>query len=246
MDADLVRKLLNLNREFYTLFAQSFSDTRSRPWVGFSHLLPYTPDGCHVLDLGCGNGRLASFLGTHRDGIRYVGLDSSTGLLRLAQERADSLCSVSASYRTADVSLPDWTDAVRGGRFDAVVALGLLQHIPGTELRQKVVRQAGSLLGSGGVFLMSNWQFCSSQRLSKRIVPWSRVDVDPRGLESGDYLLDWRRDGVGYRYCHQLSEDEVSVLAGEANLQVVESIYADGPHGNLNLYSALRPAQVPA
>ena len=92
---------------------------------------------------------------------------------------------------------------------------------------------------------MSNWQFLTSQRLRERIVPWSQVGIDARELESGDYLLDWRRDGVGYRYCHQLSGDEVEALADTANLQLVETIYADGPHGNLNLYSAMRAVHSP-
>ena len=245
MDVALSRRLLDINREFYSVFADSFSATRSRPWTGFSHLLPYIQDGCHVLDVGCGNGRLAGFLDTVRKTVCYLGVDSSPRLVELAQERADTLGCVSASYRMADVTSSDWTDAMRVEGFDVVVALGLLQHIPGVDLRQRIIRQAGSLLSPGGVLLVSNWQFRASQRLRERIVPWSRVGIDPTGLERGDYLLDWRRDGVGYRYCHQLTEDEVAILASAANLQVSESIYADGPQDNLNLYSVLGPVQTP-
>lgn len=241
MDPDLTHRLLELNREFYSGFADSFSATRSRPWAGFSHLLPYIPDGCRVLDLGCGNGRLAAFLDSKRQEVHYLGLDSSTRLITLAEEQSCSLGFVSATYRIADVTSPGWTDAVCCRGFDAVAALGLLQHIPGLELRQKVVHQAASLLGPAGVLLISSWQFLSSQRLRDRLIPWPHVGIDETLLESGDYLLDWRRDGTGYRYCHQLIEEEVEHLATGASLEVVESIFADGPRDNLNLYSVLRP-----
>jgi len=67
------------------------------------------------------------------------------------------------------------------------------------------------------------------------------MGVDQRDLERGDYLLDWRRGGVGYRYCHLVGEEEVAALAAGAGLELVESFYADGREGNLNLYAVLSP-----
>jgi len=146
---------------------------------------------------------------------------------------------VAAEFRLADITRPDWTEAVQGQHFDGVLALAVLQHIPSFELRSGIVRQAAALLHPGGVFAMSNWQFTSSERLAKKIVPWSEVDIDPQGLEEGDYLLDWRRGRVGYRYCHLVEEEEVGALAAEAGLEVVETFRADGREGNLNLYALL-------
>ena len=59
----------------------------------------------------------------------------------------------------------------------------------------------------------------------------AQADVD-----SGDYLLDWRRGGKGYRYVHHFSEDELSRLAKLSGFHVVESFYSDGATGNLGLY----------
>ena len=246
MDADLVNRLISLNRDFYTSFADGFSATRTAPWVGFARLLPYLPDHCRVLDIGCGNGRLAHFLDGERRGVTYLGLDFSPRLLDLARQATEGLTSVAAEFRLADITRPDWTEAVQGQQFDGVLALAVLQHIPSFELRSGIVRQAAVLLRPGGVFAMSNWQFTSSERLAKKIVPWSEVDIDPRGLEQGDYLLDWRRGRVGYRYCHLVEEEEVGSLAAEAGLEVVETFRADGREGNLNLYAVLsRPLDHP-
>jgi len=240
VDAELVSKLVNLNRDFYTAFAARFSATRTAPWPGFTRLLPYLPDGCRILDIGCGNGRMACFLDRERRGIVYLGLDFSPQMLALARAATAQLSNVAADFYLADITHPGWATALREQRFDAVLALAVLQHIPSFELRLDIVRQAGALLRPGGIFAMSNWQFLSSERLRKKIVP---MGVDQRDLERGDYLLDWRRGGVGYRYCHLVDEEEVAALAAGAGLELVESFYADGREGNLNLYGVLRVSQ---
>ena len=56
-------------------------------------------------------------------------------------------------------------------------------------------------------------------------------------MESDDYLLDWKRGGVGYRYVHLLTETEIDQLARAANLQIIHQFYADN---DLNLFSILQ------
>ena len=239
MDAEVVNRLLDLNRQFYMEFAAGFSATRAAPWPGFTRLLPYLPDGCRVLDLGCGNGRLAHFLNQERRGITYLGLDFSPHLLALAQEATAHLLHVTADFRVVNIVNPGWAEEVQGQRFDAVLALAVLQHIPSFDLRLDVVRRAAALLPPGGVLALSNWQFTTVARLRQKIVPWSSVSIDESELEEGDYLLDWQRGGVGYRYCHLLDEAEVADLAAAARLELVQTFRADGREGHLNLYAVL-------
>ena len=59
----------------------------------------------------------------------------------------------------------------------------------------------------------------------------SSEDIDP-----GDYLLDWRRGGHGFRYVHHFSQDELLSLAEKTGFKVVESYLSDGEGGNLGLY----------
>ncbi|MDH7485515.1 MAG: class I SAM-dependent methyltransferase [Anaerolineae bacterium] len=244
MDTELDARLLELNRRFYSEFAARFSASRATPWPGFIRLLPYLPDGAHVVDLGCGNGRLACFLDKHRRDITYLGLDFSPDLLALAREATAHLSNVAAAFRIVNLADPGWTEAVQGRRFDAVLALAVLQHIPGFERRLELLRQAAALLRPGGVLALANWQFTSVERLRRKVVPWSRVGIDPDGLEDGDYLLEWRQGGVAYRYCHLVNEEEVRALAAAAGLELAETFRADGKEGDLNLYAVLRPACV--
>jgi len=69
---------------------------------------------------------------------------------------------------------------------------------------------------------------------------WQQVGLNDSDVESGDYLLDWKKDGqIGYRYAHQLNEDEMIELAREAGLNVTEQFHADGREGDLSLYSVM-------
>jgi len=98
-------------------------------------------------------------------------------------------------------------------------------------------------LKPSGILVLSNWQFLNSERLRKKIVPWEqletgdwRLGADDRRLEPGDYILDWKRGGVGYRYVHLIGKDEVNDLARASGFQVLEQFLADE---DLNLFSIL-------
>ena len=70
---------------------------------------------------------------------------------------------------------------------------------------------------------------------------WYGEDRTPGGTGvvacySSTNLLDWKRDGMGLRYVHHFSPDELSVLASLAGFHVSESFLSDGESGNLGLY----------
>lgn len=237
VDAELVNRLLTLNREFYARFGSDFSETRSSARLNLNPLAAYLADGIKLLDLGCGNGRLAQALDIAGYHIAYIGVDSSPALMAIARSRAAKLKNVRANFHEADLALPHWMDAIAADTpFDVVVALAVLHHLPGLKLRRKVLENIRLLLNPGGVLVISNWQFMQNERMRKKIVPWENVGVDARGLEEGDALLDWKRGGVGYRYCHQLTIAEVEVLAQASGFEVQEQFVADL---GLNLYSVL-------
>jgi 2-polyprenyl-6-hydroxyphenyl methylase/3-demethylubiquinone-9 3-methyltransferase len=73
-----------------------------------------------VLDLGCGNGALARELA--RLGWRVAGLDSSASGIRLARETAPEF-----QFERADLATP--LGAGWWGRFDAVLAIEVIEHL---------------------------------------------------------------------------------------------------------------------
>lgn len=238
MDAHLVKRLLDLNREFYSRFAGEFSESRASERVNLEPLLPYLGDGLRLLDVGCGNGRLAERLDRAGYKLDYVGVDVTPELVARAQARGSQLHHVRAQFRAADVTAPGWGEhSAEDTPFDLAVALAVLHHIPGLELRRRVLSEIRAELKPGSTLVLSNWQFTRNERLKKKIVPWSTLGIAESEVEPGDALIDWKRGGVGYRYCHLLAEDEVNRLAAETGWNVLRQFLADG---NLNLFSILR------
>jgi 2-polyprenyl-3-methyl-5-hydroxy-6-metoxy-1,4-benzoquinol methylase len=238
MTSDTVEKLQAINREFYTRFAQTFAATRSVERMNVAPIMPYLADGVKVLEVGCGNGRLAERLDREGLRLRYVGADMIPELITIAEARQSQLHHVSAEFHVADISTREGREMLQAhAPFDVMLMLAVLHHIPSFALRCEVLRAMHELLRDGGMLVMSNWQFTHNARLRRKIAPWITVGIDADELEAGDALLDWQREGTGYRYCHLVTEAEVESLATQSGLQLITQFYADE---DLNLYSVLK------
>ncbi len=60
MDPNTAARLIEINREFYTRFGDSFSATRHRIQPGVRRVLNMLNGDESILDLGCGNGELGA------------------------------------------------------------------------------------------------------------------------------------------------------------------------------------------
>lgn len=237
MQNETIQLLNQLNRDFYDAFAVAFAESRGPSEPGLERVLAEVMPGSHVLDLGCGQGRVLHRLPA---GCAYVGLDFSRELLAVAAARAAEAGRV-ARFIVADLLDPGWP-AQAGGLYDWIVLRAVLQHIPGAEHRRRVVQQAAALLAPAGTLVLANWQFLEVERLRRRILPWAELGLTEADVEPGDYLLDWRREGQGRRYVHWVDEDETRALAAAAGLTVAALFHADGHENRLTLYALLKIA----
>ena len=235
MENTTLERLNALNRDFYDTFARAFADSRGPTEPGLARVLEGIAPGDRVLDLGCGNGRLALLLPA---GCTYTGADFSAEMLAVARAH------VAAEGRAAhfihvDLMQPDWPAAFPQ-RYDGIIMRAVLHHLPGMAHRQRVLSQAATLLQPGGALIIANWQFMAVARLRERVQPWAEIGLTTADVEPGDYLLDWRREGRGLRYVHLVDEAETHALAQAAGLTVAALFRADGREGNLTLYAVLR------
>ena len=240
MDSATAARLIELNREFYTRFGDSFSATRQRIQPGVRRVMEMLSGDESILDLGCGNGWFARELAQRGHHGTYLGVDFSLPLLQDAQDYTGSF---SATFQQVDLTqLSAFSDQlIAVGNWSLITAFAVLHHIPSHDLRINILKTVHTLLKPNGKFIHSNWQFLNSEKLKARVQPWGTGPTSGLEVDTGDYLLDWRSGGDGLRYVHHFSESELGELAQESDFRVEETFYSDGETGNLGLYQVWRP-----
>jgi SAM-dependent methyltransferase len=236
MDATTAARLIALNQQFYQTFGREFSSTRQRLQSGVIRVLEMLNGDESILDLGCGNGEMVRELMRRGHRGPYTGLDFSLSLLEVARHGWED---APATFLRADLTAPDWDKKIiasMSGPFDLVTAFATLHHIPNAETRLNILNKIHALLRPGGQFIHSEWQFLNSEKLRRRIQPWTEIGLSEADVDPGDYLLDWRSGGRGLRYVHHFDEADLEALAAATGFRVRETFYSDGENGRLGLY----------
>jgi SAM-dependent methyltransferase len=239
MKPDIAQKIIDLNHQFYQSFASDFSETRGRLQPGALKTLERIPSECSVLDLGCGNGKVLLQLAVNGFKGRYLGADFSLGLLDWAAR--DTPSGFKSDFIELDLTATSWNEILPSRFYDVICCFATLHHIPSQKLRTSLCQNIRKHLADDGVLYLSVWQFIRSERLRKKILPWDSVGIREDQVDDGDYLLDWRRGGIGTRYVHLYDADELQQLAERSGFKITESFDSDGEGGNLGFYQVWEP-----
>jgi ubiquinone/menaquinone biosynthesis C-methylase UbiE len=139
--------------------------------------------GDAVLDLACGNGRIANRLAQRR--AEVTGLDATPMFLQLAREDAERR-GVEVEYVEGDMRELPWTD-----RFDAVLSWFTSFGYFDDADNRSVLEQAHRSLKDGGRLLIEN---NNTAQLLTRALPWIVHERD------GDFMIDrWHFDATTSR-----------------------------------------------
>jgi SAM-dependent methyltransferase len=250
MDDTTRRQLLALCRDFYRAHADEFDESRGhRPWAGWQRLLDWLDrkQPLRVLDIGCGNARLASFLHAEGYSLGYVGVDANATLLAAARRRLTPQVANQSQLVEQDSLAGEVPgSALPAGPFDLVALFGVLHHVPGRDWRRALLQAAADRLAPGGRLVFAAWQFQGRERFERRRVAWSDLGaiegaaVDIRALEPGDALLRFGSDPERPpRYCHHLCGEELAGHVAALGLERLDAYDADGAEGDLNHYEIL-------
>ncbi len=208
------------------------------------------PPAITILDLGCGNGNILKELVKIGFSGSYCGVDFSDHLIeksRQAYRELEGKAAFKADFSVFDLIQSDWTDFPAAGEWEVILAFAVLHHIPGMGERKKLFQNIHALLKPAGKFIFSVWQPQNSRRLLKRFQNWEQAGLTEADVENGDILMDWKADesqinGVGYRYVHLYSIEELERSAAEMGCSVEDSFYSDGKEGNIGLYQVWKKA----
>lgn len=241
MKPEIADRLLRLNLQFYQTFAHHFSSTRQRIQPGVRAILPQIAPNLKVLDVGCGNGNLWQALARSSYHGAYTGIDFSPEFIAIAMAEAELILSQNEAiprpkFIVADLREAGWADKAPDTHYDWVFLLAVLHHLPGVELRQKVLKAIHALMSPLGRLVISVWQFRNSEKLSRRIQDWSTIQLNQNDVDAGDFLLDWRSGGAGLRYVHEFSADELQFLAVTSGFSIRSAFNSDGSGGQLGHY----------
>jgi SAM-dependent methyltransferase len=159
--------------------------------AGEAELVEHLPDQVErVLDLGCGDGRLAALVLEARPGAQEaVGLDHSAPMLELARARGAGDGRFAALEHDLREPLPDV------GTFDVVVSGFAIHHLP-DDRKRSLLDEVALILRPGGVFANLEVVQCATDTLQQEF--YRRIERpggDPEDvLAPVEPQLTWMRD----------------------------------------------------
>ena len=150
--------------------------------------------GLRVLDVGCGGGLMCEPLA--RLGARVTGIDAGEEAVAAAQQHAREE-GLEIDYRVAEAA------ALAGERFDVVLALELIEHVPDAG---GLMRDCAALVEDGGAMFVG-----TLNRTAKSFL---------LGIVAAEYILGWIPRGT-HQWRRFVRPDELAEMLAAAGLEVM-------------------------
>lgn len=216
--------------DFYTQSADKRFHTRRRPWPEFAFIAEYInqldQDHLTILELGCGDGRLYTYLIEHCPSkiLQYTWVDVSQWLIDLAQKHYPD-----ATWICEEMNL--YLESRPQQSCDIVIGIASIQHLPRREDHSLVFHEIYRVLNYEWSLMMTN------RSLSQWFIKRFRIPMIKSIWHSlvTIWYHDWRSmmipftdgDETAHRFYHLFRHKRLDQLIRLAWLMIHESCYVD-------------------
>lgn len=215
VDKELVEKLndeekIKLTIDGYDRVSDDWDKTRQNFWPELiteikKHIKPNTK----ILDLGCGNGRLATEiekLNSESYNLEYLGIDPSKELIKIAQNKYGRNINLeSFDGLTLNNNINKENINLENKSFDQVISIAVLHHIPPAKV-VNWLREASRVLKDGSINIFTTWNLSESN-----------YDLN----ENNDAIIGFVHH-KNTRYVHYYNYEEIKNIFKEAGLSILE------------------------
>lgn len=166
-------------QHLYSSYSNDVPHTAAYLWPGVFRQLADRPEIDRVLDAGCGNGAFAGALSDR--GYRVFGIDLEASGVSIARDHRPEI-----PFEVASV-YDDLRDPF-GGRFDAIVALEVIEHLYDP---RRFVSRAFEAIEPGGVLILSTPYHGYLKNLT--LAATGKLDPHFTALWDGGHIKFWSR-----------------------------------------------------
>lgn len=218
MDQQTANQIITQLAKDYDNIAEHFSHTRMNQWYEVSYLIEqYIEPGQLILDMGCGNGRVADLVDEIK--ARYIGIDVSEKLVNVAQQLRPQ-----HKFYTGNMLKTEFED----NTFDHILMIASFHHLPGKEMRLVALEETKRIVKPRGYIIMTNWNLHRLKFASLRYkFLWKKI-IGQNKMDINDVLVPWRsqkRELLAERYYHAFQPPEMISLARQADLKIADQYY---------------------
>lgn len=264
MNESQARKIVDSVVQTYDNIADHFDITRTKIWDEFRYFTPFLRKGQgfdfaqpfaqnysslelskieaqRVLDIGCGNGRsIQLFEGMD---VEYLGVDSSQALINIASAK-EFPGPIKPRFMTANAL--DLSGVP--GKFDVVLLIAVLQHIP-SELHDQAISQAASKMNPGGILMMTNWNMWQKKFLKMRLADYwqrllqpnlERLGIPQKDFSWKDFLIRYQKGDnapIFQRYHYALTPGYLNQILKKHGFKIIKNSYVSGFKKRHSLYA---------
>ena len=230
MNAEYANEILAASRKGYDKISSDFSHTRKWFWPELRFVRDLIPDGAHILDVGCGNGRFLGVL--EGKSLSYTGLDFSKELIEIAREQNRERANT--TFVVGDALALPFADK----SFDVVVSFAVLHHIPSHAYRVEFLREMARVVKPESLIVLTAWNVWRARPWTILLFAFKKLSGLTR-LDFGDAIIGFNTK-KNVRFVHALTAREIRSLAEEAGLTVKRLEKIRRPSGEENFFAILQ------